>query len=99
MRRLIFVLSFQTSDEAVSDLSSLSDESGEQKSYEDQIAQAVIAKVCSNRASLQQFLLWGFANNKGADQPTHLRRLISAFVIHLLESMISKLASSKISIF
>ena len=37
--------------------------------------------------------------NKGADQPAHLRRLISAFVIHLLESIISKLASSKISIF
>ncbi|XP_060597174.1 uncharacterized protein LOC132751058 isoform X2 [Ruditapes philippinarum] len=34
-----------TSDEAVSDLSSLSDESGEQKSLEDQIAQAVIARV------------------------------------------------------
>ena len=39
-------LLFQTiSDEAVSDLSSLSDESGEVKSFEDQIAQAVIAKV------------------------------------------------------
>ena len=37
--------------------------------------------------------------NKGADQPAHLRRLISAFVIRLLESIISKLASSKISIF
>ena len=24
-----------------------------------------------------------FANNKGADQPAHLRRLVSAFVIHL----------------
>lgn len=34
-----------TSDEAVSDLSSLSDDSGEQKSLEDQIAQAVIARV------------------------------------------------------
>ena len=36
-----------TSDEAVSDLSSLSDDSGEQKSLEDQIAQAVIARVRS----------------------------------------------------
>ena len=40
-----------------------------------------------------------FANNKGADQPAHPRSLIGAFVIHLLESSISKLASSKISIF
>ncbi|XP_052259685.1 uncharacterized protein LOC127864044 isoform X4 [Dreissena polymorpha] len=34
-----------TSDEAVSDLSSLSDESSEQKSLEEQIAQAVIARM------------------------------------------------------
>ena len=43
--------------------------------------------------------LRGFANNKGADQPAHPRRLISAFVIRFLESNISKLAPSKISIF
>ena len=42
--------------------------------------------------------LRGFANNKGADQPAHPRRLISTFVIRLLESIISKLASSEISI-
>ena len=41
----------------------------------------------------------GVANNKGADQPAHTRRLISAFVIRLLEGIISKLASSEISIF
>ena len=40
-----------------------------------------------------------FANNKGADQPAHPRRLISAFVIRFLESTISKLATSEISIF
>ena len=40
----------------------------------------------------------GFANNKDADQPVHLRRLISAFVIRLLESIISKLQTSEISI-
>ena len=39
------------------------------------------------------------ANNKGADQPVHPRSLISAFVICLLESKISKLASRKILIF
>ena len=40
-----------------------------------------------------------FANNKGADQPAHLRSLVSVFVIRLLESIISRLATSEISIF
>ena len=40
-----------------------------------------------------------FVNNKDADQPVHPRSLISAFVIHLLESIISRLATSEISIF
>ena len=39
-----------------------------------------------------------FANNKSADQPAHLRRLISVFVIRFLESILSKFATSKISI-
>ena len=43
--------------------------------------------------------LGGFANSKGADQPAHPCRLISAFVICLLESIISKLATGEISIF
>ena len=41
----------------------------------------------------------GFVTNKGAVQPVHLRRLISAFDIRFLESIISKLASREISIF
>ena len=40
-----------------------------------------------------------FANNKGADQPAHQYRLISAFVIHLMERIISKFATSEFSIF
>ena len=40
-----------------------------------------------------------FANNKGAEQPAHLRSLISAFVIRLLESIISKHATSQVLIF
>ena len=40
-----------------------------------------------------------FANNKDTDQPAHPHSLISAFVILLLESIISKLATSKFSIF
>ena len=43
--------------------------------------------------------LHGLTNNKGADQPAHPRRLISAFVIRFLDSIISKLATSEISIF
>ena len=37
--------------------------------------------------------------NKGADQPVHQRSLICAFIIRLMESIISRLATSKISIF
>ena len=35
----------------------------------------------------------GFGNNIGTDQPAYLGRLVSAFVIRLLESIISKLTS------
>ena len=31
--------------------------------------------------------LRGFTNNKGADQPAHTRSLITAFVVHLMESI------------
>ena len=41
----------------------------------------------------------GYANNKGPDQPAHLHSLISAFVIHFLEIVISKLATGEISMF
>ena len=43
-------------------------------------------------------LRW-FANNTGADQPAHPRRLISAIVIRVLESIISELATNEILIF
>ena len=43
--------------------------------------------------------LSGFENNKSADQPVHPCRLISTFVICFLESIISRLAMSEISIF
>ena len=35
----------------------------------------------------------------GAEQPAHSRSLISAFVIHLLECIESKLTTSKLSLF
>ena len=40
-----------------------------------------------------------YANNKGADQPAHLRILISAFVVRCSDSMICILAIAKVSKF
>ena len=42
--------------------------------------------------------LWGFANNTGADKPSHPRSLISAFVFRSWESIIRKLATDEISL-
>ena len=42
--------------------------------------------------------LWGFANNTGSDQPVHRLSLTSAFVIHLLASIIPRLDTSEISV-
>ena len=41
-------------------------------------------------SSARENLSLGFAYKKGADQPAHLRSLISAFVILLLENIISR---------
>ena len=38
-----------------------------------------------------------YANNKGADQPAHPRSLISAFVVHCLNSVMSLVSATKIS--
>ena len=43
--------------------------------------------------------LRGFANNTGADQPAHTHSLICPFVVRFLESIISRFATSEISIF
>ena len=48
---------------------------------------------------LKRTCLRGFAINKGADQPAHLRSLIRTFAIRLFQSIISKLATSKFSSF
>ena len=42
-------------------------------------------------------LLMPYANNKGADQPAHLRSLISALIVHCLDSMIPLVSISEIS--
>ena len=49
-------------------------------------------------AATPENLSSGFANNTGADQPVHLRSLISAFVVRFLENFICKLATGEISI-
>ena len=67
-----------------------------------QFAYAIITKFsCTGPFGprREKILLRGFANNKGADLPAHPRSLISAFVIRLLESVISKLVTSKIAFF
>ena len=50
-------------------------------------------------ASTRKTLSSVIADNKGADQPVHLRSLVSAFGIRLLESIVSKLGTRKFSIF
>ena len=59
----------------------------------------LIGRAGSNGPRREKICLLGFANNTGADQPAHPRRLISAFVIRFLERIISKLATSELSIF
>ena len=41
--------------------------------------------------------LMSYANNKGTDQPVHPRSLISAFVVHCLDSIISLDSIAEIS--
>ena len=43
--------------------------------------------------------LMPYVNNKGTDQPAHLRSLISTFVVRCLDSMIHILALCKVSRF
>ena len=47
-----------------------------------------LLEVTMMSASTQENLSSEVANNKGADQPAHMRSLLSAFVICFLESII-----------
>ena len=51
------------------------------------------------KVEVEENLPSGFADKPGADQPAHLRSLISAFVIRCLKSIIFKLATGEFSIF
>ena len=48
-------------------------------------------------ASSRENLFLPYANNKGADQPAHPRSLISTFVVHCLDSILSLVSLSEIS--
>ena len=52
----------------------------------------------ANGTQHEKTCLRRFANSKGADQPAHPRSPISVFVIRLLESILSRRATSEISI-
>ena len=47
----------------------------------------------------EKMCLMSYANNKGTDQPAHPHRLISAFVVRSLDSIISLVSRSEISRF
>ena len=47
----------------------------------------------------EKMCLMSYANNKGADRPAQLRILISAFVVHCLDSIISLDSIAEISRF
>ena len=55
--------------------------------------------VCiqANEPGHEKMCLMSYANNKGADQPTHPRSLISAFVVRCLDSIMSLVSVTKIS--
>ena len=55
--------------------------------------------LLTSRSLILQFMSFLFTNNKGADQSEHPHSLIRAFVICFLDNIISKLATTKISIF
>ena len=45
----------------------------------------------------EKMRLMSYANNKGTDQPAYPHSLISAFVVHLLDSIISLDSTAEIS--
>ena len=51
----------------------------------------------TNWAMLWQNLLLPYVNNKGANQPVHLRSLMSAFIVRCLDSIIPLVSISEIS--
>ena len=54
-------------------------------------------KCDRNEPSHEKTCLMSYANNKGVDQPTHPRSLISAFVVRCLDSVMSLVSVTKIA--
>ena len=51
----------------------------------------------ANEPGHEKMCLMSYANNKGADQSAHPHSLISAFVVHCLDSVVSPVSATKIS--
>ena len=54
-------------------------------------------KTIINKPGHEKMCLMSYANNKGADQPSHLRSLISTFIVRCLDIIISLDSIAKIS--
>ena len=70
---------------------------GKPKFWEGWTGRSFSANPCFSKPSYKWATSWEnlfmpYANNKGADQPAHLRSLISAFVVRCLDSIIPLLA-------
>ena len=55
------------------------------------------AKGHPHKLGHEKTCLMSYANNKGADQSAHPHSLISAFVVHCLDSVMSLVSVTKIS--
>ena len=55
--------------------------------------------IQTNLALSRENLFSGLVNNKGADQPAHMYSLISVFVFHSFEGIVSRRSTSEIFIF
>ena len=62
-----------------------------------QIAVAMHANFEMSHVMIEKKIALPYANNKGADQTTHPRSLISAIIVHFLDSVKPVFSISKIS--
>ena len=53
----------------------------------------IVSKLSSELSYIMRKPVYAYANNKGADQPAHSGSLISAFVVHCLDSIITQTAT------
>ena len=65
--------------------------------HNDQVVQLLCSQQIISEPGHEKTCLMSYANTKGADQPAHLRSLISAFVVRCLDSVMSLVSVTKIS--